>query len=76
MDYLSRVDSDRGGSVPTACQEAEVRYKALEAYPDVRSPVWVLGFPKGRRGAATNLENSALGSSEPLRGKLFFANGQ
>ena len=54
------------GGVPTACQEAGVRYKALEAYPDVPSPVWVLGFPKGRRGAATNLENSALGSAERL----------
>ena len=62
--------------MPTACQEAEVRYKALEAYPDVPSPVWVLGFPKRRRGAATNLENSALGSAEPLRGEFFYANGQ
>ena len=53
-DCLSRVDSDWSGRVGTACQEPQVRYKALEAYLDVPSPVWVLGFPKGRRGAATN----------------------
>ena len=70
-DCLSRVDSDWSGRVETTCQEAQVRYKALEAYPDMPSPVWVLGFPKGRRGAATNLESSALGSAEPLRGGFF-----
>ena len=75
-DCLSRVDSDRSGRVEIACQEAQVRYKALEAYPDVPSLVWVLGFPKGRRGAATNLESSALGFAEPLRGEFFCANAR
>ena len=69
---LSRVDSDWGGSVQTACQEAGVQFKALEAYPDVPSPVWILGFPKGRRGAAYNLERSALGSAKPLCGEFFY----
>ena len=71
-DSLPRVDSNWSGRFETACLQAQVRYKALEAYPDVRSPVWVLGFSKGRRGAATNLESSALGSAEPLRGGFFF----
>ena len=75
-DCLSKVDSDWSGGVATACQEAQVRYKALEAYPDVPSPVWVLGFPKGVRGAATNLESSALGFAEPLRGEFFYVNDQ
>ena len=75
-DSLSRVDSDWGGGVQTACQEAGVRFKALEAYPDVPSPVWILGFPKGRRGAASNLEHSALGFAQPLCGEFFYVNGQ
>ena len=75
-DCLSRVGSHWGGSVPTACQEAGVRFKALEAYLDVPSSVSILGFPKGRRGAASNLEHSALGSAEPLCGEFFYANGQ
>ena len=73
-DCLSKVDSEWGGSVATACQEAQVRKKPLEAYPDVPSPVWVLGFPNGHGGAATNLESCALGSAEPLRGEFFYAN--
>ena len=71
-DCLSRVESDWDGNVQTACHGAEVRYKALEAYPDIPSP----GFPKGRLGVASNLEHSALGSAEPLCGEFFYASGQ
>ena len=46
-DCLSRIDFDWGGSIAIAWREAQVRYKALEAYLDEPSPVWVLVFPKG-----------------------------
>ena len=50
VDCLSRVDPAWSGRVEIACQEAQVQYKALEAYPDVPFPVWVLGYPNGVRG--------------------------
>ena len=53
-DCLSRVDSDWSGRVETAYQEGQVQYKALEVCQDVPALVWVLGFPKGCRGAAAN----------------------
>ena len=65
-DSLSRVDSDSKGQVHDACAGAADRHMALQSFPGVPSPVWVLGFPKGRRGAACNLDAVALGSAEPL----------
>ena len=49
-----------------ACAGAADRHVALQSFPGVPSPVWVLGFPKGRRGAAGNLDAVALGSADPL----------
>ena len=64
-DSLSRVDSEWKGQVQDACVGAADRHVALQSFPGVPSPVWVLGFPKGRRGAACNLDAVALGSAEP-----------
>ena len=64
-DGLSRVDSEWKGQVREACAGASDRHVALQSFPGVPSPVWVLGFPKGRRGAAHNLDEVALGSAEP-----------
>ena len=63
-DCLSRVDSHWHGSVASAYQGAGVRYKALEAYPNLPCPAWVLAFPKGRRMAATDLGDTPMGSAE------------
>ena len=49
-----------------ACAGASDRHVALQSFPGVPSPVWVMGFPKGRRGAAHNLDEVAVGSAEPL----------
>ena len=49
-----------------ACDGAADRHMALQSFQGVPSPVWVLGFPKGRRGAASNLDAVALGSADPL----------
>ena len=64
-DSLSRVDSEWKGQVKEACAGASDRHMALQSFLGVPSPVWVLGFPKGRRGAAHNLDEVALGSAEP-----------
>ena len=65
-DSLSKVDSEWKGQVKEACAGAADRHVALQSFPGVPSPVWVLGFPKGRRGAAHNLDAVAPGSAEPL----------
>ena len=65
-DSLSRVDSEWRGRVQDACTGAAERHVVLQSFPGVPSPVWLLGFPKGRRGAACNLDAVALGSAEPL----------
>ena len=70
-DCLSRIDSKRGGPVASTCEDSRIRFEALDAYPDVPSPVWALGFPKGRRGAAANLKNSPLGSAEQSHQQFF-----
>ena len=73
-DSLSKVDFHWGGSGRTSCHVAGVPSKAVEASVDVPSPVWIVGFPKGRRGAASNLKSPALGSAEPLCSEIFYAN--
>ena len=49
-ESLSRVDSEWKGQVKKECAGATDRHVALQSFPGVPSPVWVLGFPKGRRG--------------------------
>ena len=39
------------------------RLQALQSYDGLPSPVWILGFPKGRLGAFRNLEYSPLGAA-------------
>ena len=65
-DSLSRLDSECKGRMQDACARAADRHMALRSFPGVPSPAWVLGFPKGRRGAACNLDAVALGSADPL----------
>ena len=57
---LSRVDLEWKGQVPLANEGAVARCRALEALQGVPSSVWILGFPKGRRGAANNFDCAAL----------------
>ena len=66
VDSLSRIDSECKGWMQDACAGAADRHMALQSFPGVPSPVWVLGFPNGRRGAACNLDAVALGSADPL----------
>ena len=65
-DSLSRIDSEWKGRMQDASAGAADRHVALQSFPGVPSPVWVLGFLEGRRGAACNLDAVALGSTEPL----------
>ena len=60
-DSLSRVDSEWKWQVKEACAGASDRHVALQSFPGVPSPFWVFGFPKGRQGAAHNLDEVALG---------------
>ena len=64
-DSLSRVDSEWKGKVREASAGASHRHVAVQSFPRVPSPVWVFGCPKGRRGAAHNLDEVAPGSAEP-----------
>ena len=63
-DCLSRVDSEWKGPMKEACAGALDRHTAFQSFSWVPSPVSVLGFPKGRRGEAHNLDEVALGSAE------------
>ena len=65
-DSLSRIDSECKGRMQDACARAADRHMALQSFPGVPSPVWVLGFPKGRRWAACKLDAVAMGSADPL----------
>ena len=65
-DSLSRMDSECKGQMHDACAGAADRHLAFQSFPRVPSPVWVLGSPKRRRGAACNLDAVALGSGDPL----------
>ena len=65
-DSLSRIDAEWKGRMQHACAGAADRHVALQSFHGMPSPVWVLGFPKGCRGAACNLDAVAIGSAEPL----------
>ena len=65
-ESLYRIDSEWKGRMQDAFAGDADRHVALQSFPGVFSPVWVLGFPKGRRGAPYNPDAMALGSAEPL----------
>ena len=62
-DPMSRIDSDWNGDWSVAEQAACDRFRALQAYNNLPTPVWVLGFPKGRKGAFRNMSSSVIGSA-------------
>ena len=65
-DSVSRIDSECKGRMQDAYAGTADRHMALQSFPRVPSPVWDLGFPKGRRGVACNLDTAAMGSADPL----------
>ena len=62
-DCLSRVDSEWAGNISAAERGALDRFQALTAYDSLPTPVWILGFPKGRQGSFRNLSTGSLGAA-------------
>ena len=67
-DSPCRIDSECKGRMQDVCAGAADRHMALQSFPGVPSPVWVLGFPKVLRGAGCNLDAVALVLADPLSG--------
>ena len=62
-DCFSRIDSDFAGNFPAAGAAAWDRFMALQAFPSVPCPVWLLNFPKGRRAAASQIASCPVGAA-------------
>ena len=60
-DCLSRIDSEWFGDITKAESSAMDRFHALGAYESTPSPIWILGFPKGPKGAFRNFKSAQFG---------------
>ena len=62
-DCFSRVDSDFAGNFLAAGAAAWDRFVALQAFPSLPCPVWLLNFPKGRGAAASQIASCPVGAA-------------
>ena len=62
-DCFSRVDSDFAGHLPAAEAATWDRFKALQAFPSLPRPVWLLNFPEGRGAAASQIASCPVGAA-------------
>ena len=62
-DCLPRIDSEWAGSISAAERGALDRFQVLTAYDSLPTPVWIVGFRKGREGFFRNLSAGSLGAA-------------